>query len=347
MKTYIIKSALIILSFSLFYACLEERSTLEVPTHPNGWLDKSSEIFHGNGVFSSEFYSDNCQSCHGQNYDGGTSNVSCYEAGCHISYPHPENFAYSTTDEFHPDFIKDLNWDLSSCKTCHGDDYTGGASPNETVARQKNCTRCHDQNADPLASGPEACNTCHGSLTNPAPPKDLADNTGTTQVGVGAHQVHLTGSTWSEGYTKDCTICHTMPQTLDAAGHVGDDTPGIAEINFGVFAHTEEDLFTSWNHETKTCSNVYCHGAFEFKKENSEYPFAYTGDVMSGNNVNMIWTDVGSGQADCGTCHGLPPQGHQVQGTVTVCSGCHGRVVDENNNIINKALHINGQADVF
>lgn len=78
--------------------------------------------------------------------------------------------------------------------------------------------------------------------------------------------------------------------------------------------------------------------------------WAYTDSLISGNNPQLVWTEVGTGQADCGTCHGLPPLGHRVADDrvpVEECSVCHPRVVDENYDIIDKALHINGQIDVF
>ena len=73
-------------------------------------------------------------------------------------------------------------------------------------------------------------------------------------------------------------------------------------------------------------------------------PFAYTDSVMVGKNPIIIWNAVGSRQTVCGTCHKLPPTGHT---TATTCNGCHPRVVDQDFNIIDKNLHINGKIDVF
>ena len=101
----------------------------------------------------------------------------------------------------------------------------------------------------------------------------------------------------------------------------------------------------SWDHDAATCSDVYCHGAFSFAAVSSGgNAWGYTEDYITGNNPQMSWTSVGTGQAACGSCHGLPPQGHI---NVSSCSACHQRVVDINNNIINKNLHIKGKKDLF
>jgi len=325
------------MSLLLIMACLEERNPLEVPTHPDGWLIRSSDVFHGNAVFSSEFNSENCQSCHGENYDGGTSKVSCSSTGCHGSYPHPENFAFSTTGEFHKDFIQDvIKWDISKCQTCHGTDYKGGESPNETIARQKDCTKCHEQ-----PEGPEACNTCHGSVKNAAPPQDLTDSELTTDLGVGAHQAHF-DSTWTTAYNLDCNTCHIQPAIFNIEGHINDGTTH-AELTFGLVASDSGTVNPSWDRESATCSNVYCHGSFKFDKATSENAWIYIGDDISGKNPAMIWNSVGSGQADCGTCHGLPPAGHLQN---AACESCHNSVAGPGLTIIDKSLHINGKIDL-
>ena len=88
---------------------------------------------------------------------------------------------------------------------------------------------------------------------------------------------------------------------------------------------------TNWDHETGVCSNVYCHGEFKWNG--------------SGNLDNdPVWTTVDGTQAACGTCHGLPPAPPHFNGDQ--CSMCHGSVVDENRNIINKEKHMNGEYNI-
>ncbi len=299
--------------------------------HPAGWISEDNSNFHGKLLLFNILSLADCQSCHGDDLSGGTSGVAC--ADCHENYPHPAGFSDENSESFHAKYISQtLNWDILSCRSCHGTDYSG-----ETGFQQTNCLNCHRS-----TNGPEACNTCHGSQNNAAPPEDLAGNTNTTSQSVGAHQAHLVGTTWSTYKPGDCAKCHIKPASYEDSGHI-DDTPH-AEIPFGALATMNGELNTTYDFLNASCDNVYCHGGFEFKKSDSNYPWAYTDSLISGNNPTLHWKYVGAGQALCGSCHGLPPEGH-IQ--ANACGGCHADVVDNNLNITNKYLHINGKKDVF
>ena len=150
---------------------------------------------------------------------------------------------------------------------------------------------------------------------NPAPPEDVAGNTATTLRTVGAHQSHLSGGFFAGGIA--CSECHTVPTHYLDPGHVDSDVP--AEVIFGILAKTG-GLTPVW--DGQTCSNTHCHGASKPK-----------------------WTSVGTGEAICSRCHGIPPPAPHPQAQIA-CAICHPRVVDENLIIIDKTLHINGQVDV-
>lgn len=331
MKKNIVLFLVFVSGLFVLNACLDQADPVKVATHPDDWINKSSENFHGKVLLSESLRMESCQSCHGEDYQGGTSEVSCYNSSCHAIYPHPEGFANPSSANFHEGMMSLLNWDLESCQSCHGADYAGNND------RAKNCLSCHK-----AENGPEACNTCHGNKENAAPPKDLMNHSDVDYVTVGAHQAHLENGTWSTFNMGDCSTCHKTPAMFSSSGHI-DDSPH-AEIVFNSLASFDGKSNVQWDREDATCSNTYCHGAFEFKKEESTYPWAYTADVMKGNYKQVYWPVSGSIQDACGSCHGLPPEGHV---SATDCSGCHSRVVDENFNIINKFLHINGKIDVF
>jgi len=168
--------------------------------------------------------------------------------------------------------------------------------------------------------------------------------TETSARGVGAHQPHLGASALSAIITPECDHCHVSPASFSEAGHIDSSSPGVAEVTFSLFTTNNETLSSHWDPATATCSDTYCHGAWAFNKSESTNSWAYTADVMVGNNATVSWTDVGTGEAECGTCHGLPPTGHMPAST---CNACHPRVVDAAFNIIDKTLHINGEPDVF
>ncbi len=68
---------------------------------------------------------------------------------------------------------------------------------------------------------------------------------------------------------------------------------------------------------------------------------------MEGNNSAVIWNKVDDTQAQCGSCHGLPPTGHVDFGGLTTCVNCHQGVVNGQGQITNSGKHINGVINVF
>lgn len=314
-------------------SCRDLQNSVSVSTHPAGWTDENSSNFHGAMVLQSVFNYENCKSCHGPDLAGGSSGVSCGQADCHQVYPHKNGWTDSLSTAFHGSYIADtLGWNLELCTACHGTDYKGAG------VDEKDCTICHTQ-----PGGPEACSTCHGSGINFAPPRDLAGHTETSFTGVGAHQVHLNDTTYTTSFDRDCDLCHIKPTEFDDPTHIDGNLP--AEVHFGLFATDSSALNSSWDHTTATCNNVYCHGAFKFRKEDAGVnSWIFSDSVITGNNPAMIWNQVDGSQDACGTCHGLPPTGHLAQ---TTCNGCHPRVVNDKFEIIDKSLHINGRADVF
>jgi predicted CxxxxCH...CXXCH cytochrome family protein len=211
------------------------------------------------------------------------------------------------------------------------------------------CLTCHTKQ-----SGPEACNTCHGDfagdaadLKKSAPPKGLDDETDPTTPAVGAHEAHFV---YFDKLTTAavCQECHALPQSFAAPGHV--DPDGHAELLFeGALTTIKTEggarvPNASYNAANNTCAGTYCHGNWGLLKSQSSNSFIFTADKMEGLNASPRWTDTSS--PACGSCHALPPTGHRFH-DVTVCSICHFNVMDENGNIIDKTMHINGKVNVF
>jgi len=193
--------------------------------HPSGWGDEENSQFHGEYLEKADWSLAKCQSCHGTDFQGGRIEASCFT--CHGDYPHPDGWLDVTSVGFHGQNIRQAHWSMSSCKQCHGEDYKGGTS-------SISCYQCHQSQA-----GPEACNVCHGSEANAAPPQDLSGNTATTFIGVGAHQVH---------YLRfgTCEICHQIPTSFSDPNHI--DASPFAEVT----------STWRWNRETATCG-ITCH----------------------------------------------------------------------------------------
>ncbi len=329
MKRFFTICTVSLLSLILILGCKDKKEPFSFGTHPEGWNDENSPNFHANLVLQGSEGLENCAECHGEDFSGGKAGVGCKSSGCHSIFPHPEGFADSLSAEFHGKKMgTEFKWNLTLCQECHGTDYKGEGY------EEKNCTRCHQQ-----PEGPEACNTCHGNENNAAPPKDLEGHWSTTELGVGAHQHHLIDTTLTNGFERDCIQCHIKPDDFEDGTHIDGSLP--AEITFSSFATDSGKLNTIWDRSAATCSNVYCHGGFKFKKSESAFSWIYTDSIIVGNFPVVKWTE---DELECGDCHDLPPKGHQAQ---TTCNTCHGKVVDENNEIINRKLHINGKIDVF
>jgi predicted CxxxxCH...CXXCH cytochrome family protein len=218
----------------------------------------------------------------------------------------------------------------AQCGNCHS------LPPSEGHPLRTDCETCHNQVVDAARNfiAPDlhingsvdvvtlACDACHGSNGDPAPPVDVQGNTGTSNPGVGAHREHQGPSNWHAEIA--CDECHLVPTATAELGHA--DTALPAELFFGPLA-LADGAQPGYDGATTTCSGSYCHGS--------------TLDGTGGNRTPN-WTKVGQGEIVCDSCHGLPPELPHIQ--LNTCELCHECVVDENQNILpeNSYLHING-----
>ncbi len=219
----------------------------------------------------------------------------------------------------------------AACGTCHGN------PPPFPHPQRTDCTACHPQTvrADgtiDVAGGHHingiqevsiTCSSCHGSGANNAPPQATTGATATSDVRVGAHQTHVTAGPLHSALA--CTECHVLPTSITDPGHI---VSGPAPVVFGSLAATG-GLAPTWDHDSATCSNVYCHGT----------------QAPGGTLKTPQWTKVDHTQAACGTCHGDPPPFPHPQRAD--CNACHPMTVLPNGDIdIAGGHHINGIAEV-
>ena len=175
-------------------------------------------------------------------------------------------------------------------------------------------------NADPQAG----CSLgCHGDGSSAAPPNNLKGETMTNLRTVGAHRVHLDpASTWHRKVA--CADCHTVPDTVSAPGHMDGD--GVAELTFAGVA-VANGAQPVWNGDT--CANAYCHGSA----------------ALGGAAIEPTWTLVDGSQAQCGSCHSLPPPAPHPPGTD--CGSCHPTVQPGSSmTFLDPDSHINGKVDL-
>lgn len=242
---------------------------------------------------------------------------------------HGAGWSNPASNNFHGIYIRNSNWNLSQCKTCHGNNYDGGTSGSS-------CLGCHNQ-----PGGPENCGLCHGNSQHPYPPKALNGDTSSFSLGVGAHFRHFNTN---NSLALNCNDCHKPVNEFSDPDHIGTNPDGIAEIIFGTRAY---DTLGGpirpdpvWNRNNASCSGTYCHGTFK------------QGNV----NASAIWNNASS--VVCGSCHGDPVTGNptpQENGvftpphysfmTINSCYICHSSVINPQGIIVNKQLHLNGQVN--
>lgn len=203
---------------------------------------------------------------------------------------------------------------LTDCSICHGEVIGSGEAILDPM-------RHIDGTIDVLDPERLSCTACHGAET-PAPPPDLQGETRETQAGVGAHAIHLRGSDRARAVA--CPECHRVPETVGAAGHLDDDSP--AEV---VFSGPARAFGARPVYSEGVCSNTFCHGD------------SFVAGLDSGGTLTRpSWTRVDGTQAECGTCHGLPPPPPHPANRD--CSGCHENV-DSELRIIYPRSHVDGE----
>lgn len=284
--------------------------------------------------------------------------LTCQNTYCHgsFSFDKPTNYkdyAYTANQIVGKNSTVKWTEEYNSCDGCHGLPPTG-----HIYSELNQCYLCHadvvnssgeiinklnhlDGEKQSVAESElENCAKCHGSAQSDAPPVSLSGSSDPTDRGVGEHEKHLLTTSFTN--LIECAECHTVPATYDAAGHF--DGTQYAEVLFGTLA-ASDGANPQYSQSTLNCDNVYCHGGFEFEKPATYAAFAYSSDKISGNDPSLNWTSQAA-NAECGTCHGLPPTGH-IYSELNQCYLCHADVVNASGEIISKDNHINAEKNVI
>ena len=118
--------------------CSEDQNPLPSVSHPEEWNTVQSADFHGDKVLAAGY--ETCKSCHGIDFKGGKSGVSCND--CHSTFPHPEQWSLIGNTGSHAEFIKANAGAIEDCKKCHGSNLKGGSSG-------VSCYSCHAEGSLP------------------------------------------------------------------------------------------------------------------------------------------------------------------------------------------------------
>ncbi len=306
-----------------------------------------------------------CSACHGSDFNGGISGVSC--TSCHLGSStsvHPSDWV--PVSSMHGPYVKANSTSACANQFCHGLSLTG------VPYSGPSCSSCH---LGGLTSGHPAdwvpIYSTHGPYVNTSP-------TGTSACANQAcHGTTLTGVPNSG---PSCTLCHLGSPT---SVHPVDWVPIYS--THGPYVNTSPT-------GTSACANQYCHGpsltgvpdsgpsctSCHMGGVTNIHPAGWLGDACSNHgtyaltngtagcaNVYCHGTNLGgvpqSGPSctkchptiptspSCGTCHGVPPAGtaypdiagkhatHLALNGVT-CATCHNRSCNQ---------HMNGTVDVI
>jgi hypothetical protein len=198
--------------------------------HSTGWKDDPQ---HGSDFCTN---SQNCEACHGEDMEGGSSGVSC--VACHAENLHHRGTVSLCCYECHHEN------DIANCEGCHPDCKPGSHPTHITVnnkgpATALDCDGCHDIHNYPLFGEADAaesladtnvCDDCHskgGAYDGLDDPTIGAKNNWASGVYSGD------GSTLNSGKEKWCVGCHDNdPAIIDGvyAPKVGGDS-----VNYGYF----------------------------------------------------------------------------------------------------------------
>jgi hypothetical protein len=339
----------------LLIGCADERELPDAQpahgVHPTGYVDETSENFHGKDIVRRDYDLKLCTKCHGDDYRGGGAGVSCMK--CHTDGP-------------------------TACYTCHSERPTTKSHPSHATLA---CTECHvvpDRWDAPghFDNGPTVT---FGALASLRTQTSFADGTCT----VYCHQ--SSKPTWGATPTGSCSACHGAPPASHAQsqcaschpasaphvdgivqvgnacdschGKAGDPAPpndlsgNMFTTSLGVGAHQAHLKVPSGLRTPIPCAT--CHVVPSSVSSAGHIDSALPAEVNASIGWDRTtqtcttschlaahprWTETGG--ATCGSCHGVPPTSpsHTPDMPITSCANCHPA---------NFAKHIDGVIDVL
>lgn len=296
----------ILLFISVMFGCSKGNnsgSNLDATgMHPAGWVVANSG---GNHTLSFLSNPSVCVECHGRNYDGGITGISCFSTSrnginCHAGGPsgHPAGWA---SPDSHGAAAKSISSGLNGfahCQVCHGADFSGGIAKKSCM----NTAGCHGT-AVSAAHSPKPWRSTIGGRTH--------TNTDVSNVAACA-QCHTNGANSTRtpspaapaGTAAGCfnnTLCHGVeghPTGWNAANLHGTAAKAVVSGDKG-FNYCTQCHGTNYQGGTaeQTCLNTAgCHGA-DIAAPHPAVPWRSTTGGLSHTTTDT------SNSGQCAVCH--------------------------------------------
>jgi predicted CxxxxCH...CXXCH cytochrome family protein len=302
----------------LFAGCsstANNASTIDPNTgrHAAGWASADA---HGAKVKTGVDGFSSCQSCHGRNFSGGISKISCFS--CHgVDAPHAPapwrggTQTHTTTDTSN----------APVCAQCHANGALSSVQP-ASPAPQGTAPGCFNNTL------------CHAAVGHAAGWSAPDQHGATAKAQPGS----------SAGFAS-CETCHSsdfsggLANTSCFTCHGGSGPHPTSWIT-GVYTHTSTDTGNA-----PVCAQCHTNGAHSPIAPPS--PAAPAGTAPGCFNNTLCHAT-----PTCGSCHGIPPAGatfpniagshaaHMSLGANVACSACHSGAGS------GTSLHQNGAVDV-
>jgi len=276
---------------------LTNETTGSIYPHAAGFAEPDS---HGQYTLAHNIQS--CEACHGNDYQGGTSLVSCLE--CHPPYPHRQG--WNEPDQHGVDALAQEGGIANCAITCHGEDFLGKGDATS-------CYDCHELFPH---------DTDWGTIENHG--VYVVEENAIANCQTACHGTDLSGGLSK----KPCTECHA------SYPHVQDwevpENHGLNSIVNGQATcqgcHGSDFLGGLSNISCRDCHDAYPHGEdWEEIGSNvscytchSLYPHALNWESPQSHGLYLIQPE--TDKAECQGCHGTDFLGGN---SGTSCIFCH------------------------
>ncbi|EKD41883.1 MAG: cytochrome c family protein, partial [uncultured bacterium] len=221
-----------------------------------------------------------CKPCHGEDFKGGISNVSCYQ--CHTNYPHPAGFKKS---DVHGPLAFGAGKESCDSNFCHASDFEGNAP------YVPGCVSCH-------ADYPHTDNQWVDGFDSTHVPRFIQTQQVNQMTATACQKCHGTNYDRDTGGTR-CVTCHQNGVTHSTTFII----KKIGQLFVPVYKKWGEGnrhgiYFSSQNTSVAGNANCFnCHGTPPLNFNNNQ------------TKQNL------SNQTDCNSCHfAYPHKAYEVQG---------------------------------